>query len=75
MGDLNSIAHQIARRVSRYLEEAGYLVRDAESAHLDLHTDEDDAMANIIGACIHSSCLAGQPGSLSENRLTYCGQV
>ncbi len=31
-GDLDSITHQIARRVSRYLEKAGYLVRDAWAA-------------------------------------------
>ena len=51
-GDLDSITHQIAQRVSRYLEKAGYLVRDAESAYLDLQTDNDDAMVNIVGASI-----------------------
>ena len=52
LGDLDSITHQIARRVSRYLEKAGYLVRDAESAYLDLQTGDDDAMVNIVGASI-----------------------
>ena len=50
--DLDSITHQIAQRVSRHLEKAGYLVRDAESAYLDLQTDDDDAMVNIVGASI-----------------------
>ena len=50
--DLDSITHQIAHRVSRYLEKAGHLVRDAESAYLDLQTDDDDAMVNIVGASI-----------------------
>ena len=43
-GDLDSITHQIAQRVSRYLEKAGYLVRDAESAYLDLQTDAEPSM-------------------------------
>lgn len=50
--DLDAITHQIARRVSRYLEKTGYLVRDAESAYLDLQADEDDAMTTIVGASI-----------------------
>jgi len=51
-GDLDAITHTIARRVSRYLEKVGYLIRDAESAYLDLRDDEDDAMATIVGASI-----------------------
>jgi len=27
--DLDGVAHTIARRISRFLEKAGYLVRDA----------------------------------------------
>ena len=50
--DLDVIAHTIARRVSRFLEKAGYLVRDAESAYLDLVQDEEDAMGAIVGASI-----------------------
>jgi hypothetical protein len=50
--DLDVIAHTIARRVSRFLEKAGYLVRDAESEYLDLMQDEDDAMGAIVGASI-----------------------
>ena len=65
-GDLDSITHQIAQRVARYLEKAGYLVRDAESAYLDLQTDAEDAMATIVGASIsyrlafgpHAGCKA-----------------
>ena len=34
--DLDTITHTIAKRVSRYLERAGYLYRDAESEYLDL---------------------------------------
>jgi len=50
--DLDTITHTIARRVSRYLERAGYLYRDAESEYLDLVPDEEDAMHGIIGASI-----------------------
>ena len=48
--DLDSITHQIAHRVSRYLEKAGYLVRNVASAYLQ--TDAEDAMATIVGASI-----------------------
>ena len=50
--DLDVIAHTIAIRVSRFLENAGYLVRDAESEYLDLVQDEEDAMGAIVGASI-----------------------
>ncbi len=50
--DLDVIAHTIAKRVSRFLENAGYLVRDAESEYLDLMQDEEDAMGAIVGASI-----------------------
>jgi len=50
--DLDKVTQKIAERVSRYLERAGYLVRDVESEYLDLYTDEDDAMAGIVGASI-----------------------
>ena len=50
--DLDRITHTIAKRVSRYLERAGYLYRDAESEYLDLVPDEDDVMHGIIGASI-----------------------
>ena len=50
--NLDVIAHTIAKRVSRFLENAGYLVRDAESEYLDLMQDEDDAMGAIMGASI-----------------------
>ena len=46
------IAETIAIRVSRFLEKAGNLVRDAESEYLDLMQDEDDAMGAIVGASI-----------------------
>jgi ribosomal protein S27E len=50
--DLDYITHTIAKRVSRYLERAGYLYRDAESEYLDLMFEEDDAMHGIISASI-----------------------
>lgn len=46
------ITHTIAIRVSRFLEKAGYLVRDAESEYLDLMQDKEDAMGAIVGASI-----------------------
>ena len=50
--DLDRVTHTIAKRVSRYLERAGYLYRDAESEYLDLVQEEDDAMHSFIGASI-----------------------
>ena len=50
--DLERLVQKIAERVSRYLEKAGYLVRDSESEYLDLYTDEEDAMSSIVGASI-----------------------
>ncbi|MDK1025434.1 MAG: hypothetical protein QGD92_14545 [Gammaproteobacteria bacterium] len=50
--DLDTITHTIARRLSRYAEKAGYLVRDVGSAYLDLQADNEDAMANIVGASV-----------------------
>ncbi len=49
---LDAVTHRIALRVARYLERAGYLVRDAESDYLDLQTEGDDAMPTLIGASI-----------------------
>jgi|TARA_B110000503_G_scaffold110558_1_gene165447 hypothetical protein len=51
-GDLDGVTHKIAKRVSRYLERAGYLYRDAETEYLDLLPEEGDAMHRIIGASI-----------------------
>ena len=45
------MSHTIAIRVSRFLEKAGHLVRDAEAEYLDLVQDED-AMGAIVGASI-----------------------
>jgi hypothetical protein len=50
--DLDYITHTIAKRVSRFLEQAEYLHRDAESEYLDLVAEEDDAMHDIISASI-----------------------
>jgi hypothetical protein len=40
------------RRVSRVLDKAGCLVRDAESEYLDLMQDKEGAMGAIVGASI-----------------------
>ncbi len=50
--ELDTITHTIATRVVRFLERAGYLVRDPEHEYLDLMPDEDDAMNAIVGASI-----------------------
>jgi hypothetical protein len=50
--DVDRVTQKIAERVSRYLEKAGYLVRDAESDYLDLYADEEDAMPGLVGASI-----------------------
>jgi hypothetical protein len=50
--DLDKLTHTIAKRVSRYLERAGYLYRDAESEYLDLMPEKDDALHSIIGASV-----------------------
>jgi hypothetical protein len=50
--DLDEITHKIAKRVSQYLERAGYLYRDSESEYLDLLAEEEDAMHSIIGASV-----------------------
>lgn len=59
--DLEKIAQKIAGRVSRYLEKAGYLIRDTESEYLDLYTDEEDAMLSIVGASSETA-LVRHPG-------------
>jgi hypothetical protein len=53
--DLDVIAHTIARRISGFLEKAGYLVRDAESEYLDLMQGEEDAMGAIVGTSTDAS--------------------
>jgi len=50
--NLDVLTNTIAERVARYLEKAGYLVRDAESSYLDYSPEEDDAMNNIVGASV-----------------------
>jgi hypothetical protein len=50
--DLDEVAQKIAAGVSRYLEKAGYLIRDAESECLDLYSDAEDAMSSTVGASI-----------------------
>lgn len=49
---LDVITHTIAERVARYLEKAGYLVRDPGTEYLDYGPDEDDAMNEIVGASV-----------------------
>lgn len=50
--ELDVITHIIAIRIARYLEKAGYLIRDPERDYLDLMPDEDDAMNAIVGASV-----------------------
>lgn len=50
--DLDAIDHTITRRISRFLEKAGYLVRDAETEYMDLVQDQEDAMGAIVGASV-----------------------
>ncbi len=56
------MAQKVAERVSRYLEKAGYLVRDVEADYLDLYTEED-AMVGIVGASISYTKLHPVPAS------------
>ncbi len=50
-----SFATCLLNSVSSYLEKAGYLERDVESAYLNLQTDAEDAMASIVGASSEAS--------------------
>jgi hypothetical protein len=50
--DIEKIAQKIAARVSRYLEKSGYVIRDLDTEYLDLNTDENEVVQNIIGASI-----------------------
>ena len=47
-------------RKGRYLEKAGYLERNVESAYLNLQTDDEAAMTAIVGAYF-SYLLATSP--------------
>lgn len=49
---LDAIVHKIAKRVSRYLEQTGYLYGDAEFGYLDLVHDEDDVRFLSFFCCI-----------------------
>ncbi len=44
-----SLTHTIAHRVSRFLERQDLLVRDDETAYLDMDTEGDDPMEALIG--------------------------
>ena len=50
--ELARLTHTIAHRVSRFLERQGLLVRDDETAYLNLDTDSDDPMESLIGHSI-----------------------
>lgn len=52
---------RMADSAARYLERAGYPVRDTESDYLDLQTQDDDAMATLIGASSEAA-LVRHPG-------------
>ena len=70
--DLDRITHTIAKRVSQYLERAGYLYRDAESEYLDLVPDEDDVMHGIIGTSIRYRLAFGP--NAGKKALTLQGR-
>ena len=38
--------------MSRYLEKAGYLIRDVDTEYLDLNTDKEDTLQSLAGASI-----------------------
>ena len=64
-GDLDVIPLAIATRVSRFLEKAGYLVRDAQSEYLDLMQDEEEpwvrSWVHLLRIAWHSApMLAGR---------------
>ncbi|MFT6752694.1 MAG: hypothetical protein ACJA2O_002884, partial [Candidatus Azotimanducaceae bacterium] len=50
--DIECITQKIAERVSRYLEKAGYLIRDVDTEYLDLDTDKEDTLQSFAGASI-----------------------
>jgi hypothetical protein len=66
--DIKSITQKIAERVSRYLEKAGYLIRDVDTEYLDLDTDKEDTLQSLAGASI-SYRLAFSPNA-SKKGLT-----
>jgi hypothetical protein len=78
--DIESIAQKIAERVSRYLEQSGYLIRDLDTEYLDLNTDENEALQSIMGASVSKragfslhagvACKAGQ-GKKRERLCRY----
>ena len=50
--ELRQLSHTIARRVSRFLERQGLLVRDDESAYLTMDSKDEDPMDTLIGYSI-----------------------
>ncbi len=50
--ELTQLSHTIARRVGRFLERQGLLVRDDEAAYLTADTGGDDPMDTLIGHSI-----------------------
>jgi hypothetical protein len=50
--ELRQLSHTIARRVSRFLERQGLLVRDDESAYLTMDSKDEDQMDTLIGYSI-----------------------
>jgi hypothetical protein len=47
--ELTQLSHTVARRVSRFLERQGLLVRDDETAYLSMDAEGDDPMEALIG--------------------------
>ena len=51
--ELAQLAHTIARRVGRYLERQGLLVRDAENSYLTSDAVDEDPMSQLLGPLDH----------------------
>ena len=67
----SAITHTIAQRVSCYLEKAGYLERDVESAYVNLQTDDEDAMAANVCAPISYRLAFGRNAGLGAPDEKY----
>jgi hypothetical protein len=46
------VAHAIAHRVGRFLEQRGLLERDAENSYLTYDETDDDPMTQLLGSSI-----------------------
>ncbi|MFQ5757881.1 MAG: IS91 family transposase, partial [Acidiferrobacterales bacterium] len=64
-GELVSLLHTIASRVTRALDKQGLLIRDAEQPYLDLEPAdgfEGQAYLQLLGSAIHYRIATGPHG-------------